>query len=120
MKAQAGSFASRIYINQEEMKVMWDACLDKMEANPGELQTVAVHQEVPKQEAAVEMIVDLKDRPGDRHLAVRSRRQTKKRTHVDGGSRQKLAAARGPCHSCIAQGTRSSGTRKGRCCTRNS
>jgi hypothetical protein len=35
----------------------------------------------------------LKDRYGDRHLAVGRRRQPKKRTQSDGGSRQKLAAA---------------------------
>jgi hypothetical protein len=43
-----GSLASRIDVYQEEMKVMLDVCLEKMEANPGELQSVAVHQEVPK------------------------------------------------------------------------
>jgi hypothetical protein len=33
------------------MKTMLDACVEKMEANPGELQSVAVHQEIPKEEA---------------------------------------------------------------------
>jgi hypothetical protein len=31
------------------MKAMLDACLEKMEANPGELQPIAVHQEVCKE-----------------------------------------------------------------------
>jgi hypothetical protein len=75
MKAQVGSPASRIDVSQEKM-VMLDACLEKMEANLGELQSISVHQEVPKEESAVEMIVVLKDR----HVAVGRRRQTKKRT----------------------------------------
>jgi hypothetical protein len=35
IKAQLCSLASRVDINQEEMKAMLDACLEKMEANPG-------------------------------------------------------------------------------------
>jgi hypothetical protein len=72
-----------------------EASLEEMEANPGELQYLAVHQEVPKEETAVEMIGALKDVPGVRHLAVGRRQQSNKRTQGDGGSRQKLAAARG-------------------------
>jgi hypothetical protein len=64
-----------------------------MEANLGELQPFAEHQEDPKEEAAVEMIIVLKDRSEDWHLAGGRRRQTKKRTQGNGGSRQKLAAA---------------------------
>jgi hypothetical protein len=60
MKGQVGSLASPIDVNQEEMKVTSDACLENMEANPRELQSVAVHQEVPKEGAAVEMIVALR------------------------------------------------------------
>jgi hypothetical protein len=37
MKVQVGSLISQINANQEEMKVMLDACLEKMKANPGEL-----------------------------------------------------------------------------------
>jgi hypothetical protein len=91
MKAQVGSHASRIDVNQEEMKAMLDACLETLEANPEELQSVAVNQEIPKEEVAVEMIRALKDR----YLAVGRRRQMKKRTQGDGGSRQNLAATRG-------------------------
>jgi hypothetical protein len=43
-----------------------DACLEKMEAYPGELQSVVVHQEVPKEEAVVETVGPLMDW----HLAV--------------------------------------------------
>jgi hypothetical protein len=77
------------------MKAMLDACLEQMKANPGEPQFLAVLQEVPKEEAAVDMIGALKGQPGDRHLAVGRRRQTNKRTQDNGGSRKKLAAARG-------------------------
>jgi hypothetical protein len=90
MKAQVCSLAFQIIVIQEEMMAMLDACLEKMEANPGELQPVAVHQEVPKEEV-VEMIGALKDQ----YLAVGHHQQTKKRTHGDGGSQRKLAATRG-------------------------
>jgi hypothetical protein len=60
-----------------------------------EIANVAEHQEIPKEEAAVESIGALEDRYGDRHLAVGHRRQPKKRTQGDSGSRQKLVAARG-------------------------
>jgi hypothetical protein len=93
MKVHVGFLASRIDDNQEEMKAMLYACLEKMEANLRKLQLVAVHQEVPKEEGTVVIIVALKDRPGDRRLTVGCRRQTKKRTLGDGWSRQKLAAA---------------------------
>jgi hypothetical protein len=57
-------------------------------------EAVEEHQEVPKVEVAVETIEALENRHGDRHLAIRHRRQPKKRTHGDGGSWKKLAAAR--------------------------
>jgi hypothetical protein len=41
--AQVGFLASRIGVNQEGMKAMLDACLEKMAATAGELQSVAVH-----------------------------------------------------------------------------
>jgi N-acetylglutamate synthase-like GNAT family acetyltransferase len=66
MKAQVSSLASQIVVNQDEMKAMLNACLEKMEANPGELQSVAVHQDVPREDVIVEMIGALKDR----YLAV--------------------------------------------------
>jgi hypothetical protein len=94
-KSQVGSLASRIHVNQEEMKYMFDACLEKMETNPKEKEAVEEQQEVPKNEAAVETIEALEDRYGDGHLAVGRRRQPKKWTQGDGGSRQKFAAARG-------------------------
>jgi hypothetical protein len=53
------------------------------------------HQEAPKEEAAVETIGALEDWYGDRYLVVGGRRQPKKRTQGDGGSRKKLAVTRG-------------------------
>jgi hypothetical protein len=94
-----------------------------LEANREKSEALAEQQDVPKTEAAVKNIGAPKDRYGDRHLAAGCRRQLKKRTQGDGGSRQKLAAARGrlnkPCRSCTAQGIRSSKTRKGQRCTRS-
>jgi transcription termination factor NusB len=41
-KAQVGSLASWLDGNQEETKAVFDPCLEKMEANPGELLYIAV------------------------------------------------------------------------------
>jgi hypothetical protein len=49
VKAQVLSLVSRIDVNQEEMKAMLDACLENMEKNPGEQQSVAVNEEVPEE-----------------------------------------------------------------------
>jgi hypothetical protein len=54
-----------------------------LEANPEEMKSVVVYEEVSKEEAMVEMVRTLKDR----HLAVRRRGQPKKRTQ------KKLTAA---------------------------
>jgi hypothetical protein len=94
IKDQVSSLASWIDPNQEEMKTMLDACLEKMGANPGELQSVVVHQEVPQEEATVETTGALEDPYGDRHLAKGHCQQLKKWTQGDGGSRKKLATAR--------------------------
>jgi hypothetical protein len=71
----------------KEMKAMLDAYLEKMEANPGEQQSAAVHQEVPKEEATVETFRALKKWYGDRHQGT--------------GVSQKLAVTgiRNRCHS---------------------
>jgi N-acetylglutamate synthase-like GNAT family acetyltransferase len=93
MKAQAASFASQISANQEELKAMLNACLEKMEANPGELHSIAVHQKLCKEEAAVETIEAMEDRYGDWHLAVGCHQEPKKGTQGDGGSQKNLATA---------------------------
>jgi hypothetical protein len=74
MKAQVCFLPSRIDTNQKEMKAMFDACLEKMEANRGVLQFVAVHQ-VPKEEATVETFRALRRWHRDRNLAVGHRQK---------------------------------------------
>jgi hypothetical protein len=77
-----------------------------LEANRGNSEAVAVHQEVPKEEATAETIVALEDRYGDRHQAVGRHRQPKKGIQSDGVSRQKLASARGRLTSCAVPARR--------------
>jgi hypothetical protein len=85
MKARAGFLASQIDVNQKEMKTMLDACLEKLVANPGELKSVAVHEEVPKEEVAVETFGALKKRHEDRHPAVGRSRRNRPRAMVGPG-----------------------------------
>jgi hypothetical protein len=70
--------------SQEEVKTT------DFEANPEEKESVAEHQEVPSEEAAVGTIGALEDRYGDRYLVACCLRQTNKLTEGDDGSRQKL------------------------------
>jgi hypothetical protein len=127
IKAQVGSLASRIAVNQQEMKTVSDTCLDKMEAKAGELQSVAVHQEVPKEEAAVKPIRALKKRYGERHLAVGRREKPKERTQGKGGvpeetgcrrrgktRRAGVAQLKGHCLQGQCKDKDVEGTRKGR------
>jgi hypothetical protein len=88
-----------------------EACLGKMEAtnleaNPEEMKSVAVHEEVPKEEAAVETLGALKKWRGYRHLDVGRRQKPKKRTQDNGGSREEgghcLQRDSSLCHSCTA------------------
>jgi hypothetical protein len=66
-----------------------------LEANREKSEAVAVRQEVPNKEAEVETILALEDRYGDRRLTVGRRGRPEKWAQGDGGSRQKLAPARG-------------------------
>jgi hypothetical protein len=79
---------------RKEMKAHQEA----MEANPDEMKSVAVHEVVPKEEAAVKCFGALTKRRGDRHLAVRRRRKPKKRIHGEVVSWKKLAACRVKIH----------------------
>jgi hypothetical protein len=54
----------------------------------------------------VETIGELNDLDGNRHLAVGRRRQQKKRTQGDCGSRKKSAAAQGRLTRCAAPAPR--------------
>jgi hypothetical protein len=74
------------------------SCLGKteatdLEANAEEMQSVAVHEAVPKEDAAVKTGRALNKRHRGRHLAAGRRRQPKDRTKGKGGCRKKLAAA---------------------------
>jgi hypothetical protein len=73
--------------NQERMRAKLDAWLEKSE-------DVVELQEVRNDEINVAITGGLKDRYGERNLAVRRRQQPKKRTQGNGGSRKKLAATR--------------------------
>jgi hypothetical protein len=87
-----------------------------LETNPEAMKSVAVHEEVLKEEAAVEATGALKRRHGGR------RQKPKKRTQGNGGSRKTLTIAyRGVTRYAISilQGTRLSGSRQGQGCTRN-
>jgi hypothetical protein len=66
-----------------------ETCLESNEPTSLEVDSVVVHQEVPKEEVAMDTFGALKKRHGDRHLAVGRRR----RTQGNGGSREKLAVA---------------------------
>jgi hypothetical protein len=68
------------------------ACIGELEANQEKSDTVAEHQEVPKEKVAVETIRALEDQYGDWHLAVGHRQQLKKWTQGDGGSWKKMGA----------------------------
>jgi hypothetical protein len=84
-------------VGREEMEAavnVFEGRLNKMAlvANREKLEAVALHQEIPNEEAAVEMIRALKDQSGDWCLAVRCRRQL---THC---------AAPTLCESCSHKG----------------
>jgi hypothetical protein len=70
-----------------------EAYLEKMEAHLEEMKSVAMHKEVPKEEAAVKTVRALKEQYGDWHLIVEYCRQLKKWTQGNGGSQKKLATA---------------------------
>jgi hypothetical protein len=86
----------RLLASQEQMKVLLNAGHEElmaiMKAGLEEMKSIAEHQEVPKEVAAVETIGALKDQYGDRHLAIGRRQQLKKRTQGNGGSQKKSAA----------------------------
>jgi hypothetical protein len=70
------------------------AYLERKEPITVKMASVAAHPEDSNDGSAVETVRALKDRYGDRHLAVGRRRQPKKRTQDGGGSRKKTTAAR--------------------------
>jgi hypothetical protein len=95
----------------EEMRVWWkemkayrdasEVHSQKMEASPEEMKSVAVHEEVLKEEALVNIVGTLKERYRDQHLTIWRRRQAKKRTQGNGRSRKKFAAFRRGLTCCV-------------------
>jgi hypothetical protein len=74
---------------------MKEACLENKKPTSLEVDSVVVHEEVPKEEATVETVRVLKKRYRDWHLAVRRCGQPKKWTQGNGGSGKVLASCRG-------------------------
>jgi uncharacterized coiled-coil DUF342 family protein len=70
-----------------------DTCLESKEPPSVQIESIAVHQEVPKEGAVVNTVRALKKRHGDRHLPVEHPRKPKKWTQGDGGSQEKLTVA---------------------------
>jgi hypothetical protein len=58
--------------------------------NPEKTEPEVEHEEVPKEEGAVETFGVLKEQCGGEHLAVGCCRQSKKQAQVNGGSQKKL------------------------------
>jgi hypothetical protein len=63
-----------------------EAYPENMEANAEEMKPTAVHEQVHKEETAVETSGALKKRHRDRHIAISRRSQLKKRTQGNVGS----------------------------------
>jgi hypothetical protein len=94
----------RTVAGQEELMAMMKttvSCLENMEANPEEKESIAEWQEIPNKEAAVEIIGTLEDRYRDWCMAVRRQEQPKKCTQGDGGSWQKCATIHGWVTRCV-------------------
>jgi hypothetical protein len=77
-----------------------EACLEKAkEPTSVEMKSVAVHEEVHKEDATVKPVGALRKRHRDQNLAVGCNEKPKEWTQSNGGSRRKLAAAhRGMTH----------------------
>jgi hypothetical protein len=82
-----------------------------------EMKSVSVHEEVPKEDAAVETGRALNKRHRDRNLAIGRSGEPKKRTQGNGGCRKILAATRKGM--TYWEEWHGAGTRQGQCCTRN-
>jgi hypothetical protein len=82
---------------REEMKAYQEATeasLDRKEPTSVETKSVAVHEEVPKEDAAVKPVGGLRKRHRSRNLPAERRQKPKERTEGNCGSRRKLAATR--------------------------
>jgi hypothetical protein len=70
-----------------------EAYPEKMETNPEEMQSEAVHEEVLKEEASVKSFGAMKKWHRGQNVAAGSYRKPKEQTQGNGGSRKKLAVA---------------------------
>jgi hypothetical protein len=86
---------------------------EKMEANPEEIKSVVVHEEVLRAEVVVKTVTALKGLYCVRHLAVGRHRQPKKRTQGNGESRMKSAGARRGLTRCAVPARRKGHGRQG-------
>jgi hypothetical protein len=91
MKAAVSIIVQEMKSWREEAKVY----SEEWKASSEEMKSVAVHEEVTKEDAAVKTIRARNKWYVDRQLAVGRRRQPKKRTQGNGGARKELAAVRG-------------------------
>jgi hypothetical protein len=66
---------------------------EKIQPNPRMMQSVAEHQKVPKEEAAVMPVRGLRKRRGDRNLAVGHHQKPKGRIEASCESRKRLTVA---------------------------
>jgi hypothetical protein len=72
----------------EEMKAdreAMEAYPENMEGSPEDTESIAVHEDIPKEEAAVQPVRALKKRHGDRRLVLRHRGKLKEQTEGNGG-----------------------------------
>jgi hypothetical protein len=70
-----------------------EAYTEKIQPDPRMMQSVAEHQEVPKEEAAVMLVGGLRKRRGDQNLAWRHRQNPKGRIQTSCESRKRLTVA---------------------------
>jgi hypothetical protein len=90
MLAQLDAHHERMMARTNSQLEKMEACLGKtkamdLETNPEETESEVEHEEVPKEDTAVETFEALKERYRDQHLAVRRCNQLKKRTPGNGG-----------------------------------
>jgi hypothetical protein len=70
-----------------------EACLENKQPSSEETESVAVHEDVCKEEATVETFGTLKEQYGDQQLVVGCHQELQKQTQSNGGSQKKLATA---------------------------
>jgi hypothetical protein len=78
----------------EEMKYHQERMMVIIKTGLEEMKSVAVHEVIPKEEAAVKPVRSLKRQHRGRHLATGHRGKLKEQAQGNDGSRKKFAAAR--------------------------